>query len=102
VGWAAQAPRTTRGEHGPQAGISLAAAIAALGAASGPVGEVDLEVFAGTLVFTVDIGNQDVHVDAARGAVLSVSADEHLCQRSALQGMSCAPAWVASGTALAV
>lgn len=61
----------------PRAGISLAEAIAAAqGAASGAVGEVDLETASGTLVFNVDVGNQDVQVDAGSGAVLSVNADD--------------------------
>ncbi len=60
-----------------QAGISIDAAIqAAQGAASGAVGEVDLERASGVLVFNVDVGNQDVAVDAATGAVLSTSADD--------------------------
>lgn len=61
----------------PQAGITLDEAIAAAqGAASGKLGEVDLEYLGGTLVFNVDIGNQDVKVDATSGDVLSVDADD--------------------------
>jgi uncharacterized membrane protein YkoI len=61
----------------PQAGITLEAAVqAARGAASGALGEVDLEYLGGKLVFNVDIGNQDVKVDAASGAVLSIDADD--------------------------
>ena len=61
----------------PQAGISLEEAIAAAqGAASGAVGAVDLEYVAGILAFNVDVGDQDIHVDAASGAVLSVNADD--------------------------
>jgi uncharacterized membrane protein YkoI len=61
----------------PRAGITLEAAIqAAQGAASGELGEVDLEYVAGVLVFNVDIGNQDVKVDAATGEVLAVDADD--------------------------
>ena len=61
----------------PQAGISLEEAIAAAqGAASGAVSAVDLEYAAGTLVFNVDVGDKDVHVDAASGVVLSVNADD--------------------------
>ena len=59
------------------AGISLEEAIAAAqGAASGAIGEVDLERFAGTLVFNVDVGDQDVKVDAATGEILSVDSDD--------------------------
>jgi uncharacterized membrane protein YkoI len=61
----------------PQASISLDAAIAAAqGAASGAIGEVDLEYVGGVLVFNVDVGRHDVKVDAASGAVLSVDADD--------------------------
>lgn len=61
----------------PQAAITLDAAIqAAQGAASGKLGEVDLEYLGGKLVFNVDIGNQDVKIDAASGEVLSVDADD--------------------------
>jgi uncharacterized membrane protein YkoI len=60
-----------------QAGISLDAAVeAARGAASGAVGEVDLEYVGDRLVFNVDIGDQDVKVDASSGAVLSVDLDD--------------------------
>lgn len=60
-----------------QAGISLGQAIqAAQGAASGPVGEVDLEYAGGVLVYTVDTGKQDVRVDASNGQVLSVDPDD--------------------------
>jgi uncharacterized membrane protein YkoI len=60
-----------------QAGISLGQAIqAAQGAASGPVGEVDLEYVGGVLVYNVDMGNQDIKVDASTGQVLSVDPDD--------------------------
>ena len=61
----------------PRAGISIEAAIeAAQGAASGAVGEVDLEYVDDRLVFNVDIGDQDVKVDASSGAVVSVESDD--------------------------
>ena len=61
----------------PLAGISLDAAIrSAQGAASGAVGEVDLEYVGDRLVFNVDIGDQDVKVDASSGAVVSVDMDD--------------------------
>lgn len=61
----------------PQAGISIGTAVhTAQGAASGAVGEVDLEYFRGLLVYNVDIGNQDVKVDADSGAVLAVDAED--------------------------
>lgn len=60
----------------PQAGITLDAAIAAAKArASGDIGEVDLEEYKGTLVFNVDVGNDDVKVDARTGEVLAVVED---------------------------
>ncbi len=60
----------------PQASISLEQAIsAAQGAASGELGEVDLEHYQGKLVFNVEIGRSDVKVDAATGTVLGVAAD---------------------------
>lgn len=59
------------------AGITLTQAIeAARGTASGSVGEMDLEHWDGKLVFNVDIGGQDVEVDAGNGAVLAVHADD--------------------------
>ena len=61
----------------PLAGISVDAAVeAARGAASGAVGEVDLEYVGDRLVFNVDIGHQDVKVDASSGAVLSIDMDD--------------------------
>jgi uncharacterized membrane protein YkoI len=61
----------------PQAGIPLEQAVAAAqGAASGPVGEIDLEQAHGRLVFNVDIGDKDVKVDASSGAVLASDSDD--------------------------
>ena len=61
----------------PQARITVEQAItAAQGAATGPVGEVDLEHWQGKLVFNVDIGDKDVKVDAATGSVLSAASDD--------------------------
>jgi uncharacterized membrane protein YkoI len=61
----------------PRAGITLERAIAAArAAASGPLGEVDLEYYQERLVFNVDIGDQDVKVDALSGVVLAVAADD--------------------------
>ena len=60
----------------PQATITLDQAIqAAQGAASGAVGEVDLEHYDGRLVFNVDIGDHDVKVDAETGQVLGSGID---------------------------
>lgn len=61
----------------PLAGISLDAAVdAARGAASGAVGEVDLEYVGDRLVFNVDIGTHDVKVDANSGAVLLIDPED--------------------------
>jgi uncharacterized membrane protein YkoI len=61
----------------PQAGISLDAAIAAAKtAAPGAIGEVDLEQDDGRLVFNVDVGDQDVKVDAATGEVVGAISDD--------------------------
>ena len=59
-----------------QADITLPEAIAAAEtAAQGEVGEIDLEYYNGTLVFNVDVGEQDVKVDANSGAVLGKGED---------------------------
>jgi uncharacterized membrane protein YkoI len=61
----------------PQAGITLDQAIAAAqGAASGDIGEIDLEHYQGKLVFNVDIGDKDVKVDASSGSIVSVDSDD--------------------------
>ena len=60
----------------PQATLSLDEAIAAAqAAASGTLGEVDLERYNGALVFNVEIGGSDVKVDAGTGAVLAIAGD---------------------------
>lgn len=61
----------------PKAAITLEQAVAtAQGAASGTLGEVDLEQYNGTLVFTVAVGAQDVHVNAATGSVVDITSGE--------------------------
>lgn len=61
----------------PLAQISIAEAVqAAQAAASGPIGEVDLEYLGGTLVYNVDVGRHDVKVDASSGQVLAVDLDD--------------------------
>lgn len=58
----------------PQATISLTdATTAAQTAAQGPLGDVELEEVDGTLAFRVEIGGQDVLIDAAKGTVISVA-----------------------------
>jgi hypothetical protein len=54
----------------PQASITLRQAIAsAQKAASGSLGQVDLEHYDGRLVYTVDVGDHEVKVDAANGSI---------------------------------
>jgi len=61
----------------PQASITLEEAIAAAqGAAEGAVGEVDLEYVGDRLVFSVEIGEHDVAVDAADGSIIAVDFDD--------------------------
>jgi len=61
----------------PQAGITIDKAIAAAQtAASGSVGESDLEDYQGNLVFNVDVGDKDVKVDAADGSILAADSDD--------------------------
>lgn len=61
----------------PQAQITEQQAVAAAqGAATGDLGEVDLEHYSGKLVFNVDVGSSDVKVDADTGAVLSAQQDD--------------------------
>ena len=60
----------------PQASITVDQAIAAAqGAAGGDIGEIDLEYYNGKLVFNVDVGDQDVKVDASDGTVLGSGHD---------------------------
>jgi uncharacterized membrane protein YkoI len=61
----------------PQATITIDQAIAAAqGAASGDLGEVDLEYHDDILVFNVDVGDKDVKVDASNGNVLGADSDD--------------------------
>ena len=61
----------------PQAGIKLDQAIAAAqSAASGSVGEIDLEDYQGKLAFNVDVGDKDVKVNAADGSILAADSDD--------------------------
>jgi uncharacterized membrane protein YkoI len=60
-----------------QAKLSQAEAVAAAQtAASGRIGEVDLEHYRGRLVFNVDVGREDVKVDAATGDVVASTSDD--------------------------
>jgi len=54
----------------PRASITLQQAIAAArNAASGSLGQVDLEHYEGRLVYTVDVGDHEVKVDAANSRI---------------------------------
>jgi len=58
----------------PQTKVSLSAAVAtAQGSASGALGQVDLEQFHGTVVYSVDVGGSEVRVDAGNGKVVAVT-----------------------------
>lgn len=60
-----------------QAAIAVDQAIAAAqGAASGELGEIDLEDYQGKLVFNIDIGDKDVKVDANSGVVLATDTSD--------------------------
>jgi uncharacterized membrane protein YkoI len=53
-----------------QARVSLKQAVAnAQTAAAGDLGQVDLERYEGRVVYTVDVGDQEVHVDATTGRI---------------------------------
>ena len=57
--------------------IGVAGAVAkAQTAASGTIGEIDLERYSGRLVFNVDVGSKDVKVDAATGEVVGWASDD--------------------------
>jgi uncharacterized membrane protein YkoI len=61
----------------PQTKITLAQAVAAAQrAAQGDLGQVDLERSGNRVVYMVDVGNQEVRVDAADGSVASISPRE--------------------------
>jgi uncharacterized membrane protein YkoI len=58
----------------PQTSVSLTSAVAtAQSAATGTLGQVDLERFHGAVVYMVDIGDQEVRVDATNGKVVEIS-----------------------------
>jgi uncharacterized membrane protein YkoI len=61
----------------PQTKISVAQAVAkAQQAQSGALGQVDLEHYQGQLVYSVDVGDREVKVDAVTGTVAgSVARD---------------------------
>jgi uncharacterized membrane protein YkoI len=58
----------------PQTSVSLSSAVTtAQQAADGALGQVDLEHFRGGIVYSVDVGNQEVRVDATSGKVVAIS-----------------------------
>jgi uncharacterized membrane protein YkoI len=58
----------------PQATIPLSQAVAAAQqAATGSLGQVDLEHYASRLVYTVDVGGREVHVSAADGSIVGIT-----------------------------
>ena len=57
-----------------QTSVSLATAVStARQAANGALGQVDLEHFRGSIVYTVDVGSSEVRVDAGSGKVVAIS-----------------------------
>jgi uncharacterized membrane protein YkoI len=59
----------------PQTKITLAQANAtAQRAATGELGQVDVEHFDGRIVYAVDVGDREVRVDAVDGRVLDIRA----------------------------
>ncbi len=59
----------------PQTTISLAQAVsAARGAADGALGQVDLERSGDKIVYSVDVGDREVRVDAGDGSIVSTVA----------------------------
>jgi len=57
----------------PQTTISLKQAVAAAQrAANGALGQVDLEHYGNRIVYMVDIGDQEVRVDAGDGSVVAI------------------------------
>jgi uncharacterized membrane protein YkoI len=82
----------------PQATITLEQAIAtAQGAATGELGTVDLEQDGGTLVFEVNVGDQEVYVDATTGAVVSVGPAQQGNNENGDDETAVAPGTLAEG-----
>ena len=58
----------------PQTTISLGQAVAAAQRAqSGRLGQVDLEHYNGRIVYMVDVGDQEVRVDAGNGGIAAIA-----------------------------
>ena len=61
----------------PQTTITLGQAVsAAQKAAHGQLGQVDLEQLGGRIVYMVDVGKNEVRIDATDGSVASISPQE--------------------------
>jgi uncharacterized membrane protein YkoI len=61
----------------PQTKITLRQAVAAAQrAADGQVGQVDLEKLGARVVYMVDVGNQEVRIDAGDGSVASIAEQD--------------------------
>jgi uncharacterized membrane protein YkoI len=61
----------------PQTKITVAQAVAAAKRAqSGQVGQVDLEHFQGRIVYIVDVGDQEVSVDATDGSIAATTPQD--------------------------
>jgi uncharacterized membrane protein YkoI len=57
-----------------QTSVSLSSAVAkAQRTATGALGQVDLERYHGAIVYMVDVGDQEVRVDAATGKVVAIT-----------------------------
>jgi uncharacterized membrane protein YkoI len=57
-----------------QTKISLAQAVAAAQEAqSGQLGQVDLEQYAGRIVYMVDVGSNEVRIDATDGSIAAIT-----------------------------
>jgi uncharacterized membrane protein YkoI len=60
-----------------QTKISLGQAVAAAQQAqSGRLGQVDLEHYGGRIVYMVDVGDQEVRVDATDGSIAAISQSD--------------------------
>ena len=58
----------------PQTRISLSKAVAAAQKAqTGALGQVDLERYHGRIVYMVDVGDQEVRIDATDGSIAAIS-----------------------------
>ena len=99
---------TEGGDLLPQVAISVDQAVqAARSAAPGSVGQVELADSDGTLAYDVEIGNQDVTVNAGNGSIISVdprnsgSGGTDTCAGSDAEDANAAPGALTEGQDLA-